>query len=134
MRESTLVYNVIRGLYGCVHLMRANVGSVTTADGRKFSTGLPKGFSDLFGILPPELSKTGHPVPVFIECKVGNGKPSDEQVKFIEKYRNMGCCAGVVWSVNGAWDLLIPFLKFTDDEGQEVAAGADEKTDRLKER
>ncbi|MCR4905167.1 MAG: VRR-NUC domain-containing protein [Clostridiales bacterium] len=131
MRESTLVYQVIRGLYGVVHLMRANVGSVKTEDGRRFSTGLPKGFPDLFGVLPPENSATGQPVPVFIECKVGNGRPSPEQKEFIRKYRDMGCCAGVVWSLNGAWDLILPFLKvrYEDDEGHEIAAGAEQKTD-----
>lgn len=122
MRESQLVFSVIKGLYGVVRLMRANVGTVVTNDGRKFSTGLPKGFSDLFGVLPPEHSKTGQPVPVFIECKVGNNKPTPEQVKFLETYREMGCCAGCVWSVNGAWNLIMPYLKivYVDDAGEVI--------------
>ena len=111
MRESYLVSDIIRGLYGCVKLWRVNVGTVKTADGRRFSTGLPKGFPDLFGILPHKLSKTGCPIPVFIECKVGDNKPSAEQADFIERHRAMGCAAGVARSVSDAWDIIIPFLK-----------------------
>ena len=111
MRESQLVSDVIRALYGCVRLMRANVGSVKLPDGRRFSTGLPKGFPDLFGVLPPEYSRTGTPVPVFIECKVGANKPSPEQEQFVDHYRRMGCAAGIAWSVSDAWEILIPHLK-----------------------
>lgn len=111
MRESYLVNDIIRGLYGCVKLWRVNVGTVKTADGRRFSTGLPKGFSDLFGILPHQYSKTGCPVPVFIECKVGANKPTDEQKEFLRAHREMGCAAGVARSVSDAWAIILPFLR-----------------------
>lgn len=110
MRESQLLADVIRGLYGAVKLMRANVGMVRTEDGRRFSSGLPKGFPDLFGFLPPELSRTGHVVPVFIECKVGANKPTPEQVDFLARHRVMGCACGVARSVSDAWDIVIPYL------------------------
>lgn len=110
MRESYLVNDIIRGLYGCVKLWRVNVGTVKTADGRRFSTGLPKGFSDLFGILPSRYSKSGCPVPVFIECKVGANKPTDEQTAFLRAQKEIGCAAGVARSVSDAWAIILPFL------------------------
>lgn len=118
MRESLLLADVIRGLYGCVRLMRANVGMVRTEDGRRFSSGLPKGFPDLFGILPPEHSRTGCPVPVFIECKVGNNQPTPEQIEFLERHARMGCACGVARSVNDAWGIVIPFLKERSEDGE----------------
>lgn len=119
MRESVLVYNLIRGLYGVVHLMRANVGSVYTKDGRRFSTGLPKGFPDLFGVLPPWESKSGQEKTVFLEVKVHPNKPTPEQVAFLDHYKRMGCICGVVYSVDDAWALLMPYLKprYYDDTG-----------------
>lgn len=131
MRESVLVSNLIRGLYGVVHLMRANVGSVRTADGRRFSTGLPKGFPDLFGILPPWESKSGAPVPVFLEAKVRPNRPTDEQVAFLDHYKRMGCICGVVYSVDEAWALLIPYLKprYYDDTGALIYTGEEGEQD-----
>ena len=114
MRESQLLSDVIRALYPIVRLMRANVGTVKTADGKHFSTGLPKGFPDLFGVLKPEYSKSGAPLPVFIECKTGYRKPTEEQAAFLETYRGMGCIAGAVWSVDGAWELLMPYINTTE--------------------
>ena len=64
MNESMLLSNVIKALYPWVKLHRANVGTVVTNTGRKFSTGLPKGFPDLFGTLPASKSRTGTAVPV----------------------------------------------------------------------
>lgn len=128
MRESMLVHDIIRGLYGVCQLMRANVGSVRTADGRRFSTGLPKGFPDLFGIIPSWLTVDGHPRTVFIECKVKPNKPTPEQLTFIEKYRRMGCIAGVAYSVDDAWGLILPYLKpqHHDDDGALTETGGDE--------
>ena len=51
----------------CV-IFRANVGVFSTADGRTVSTGLPKGFSDLFGYRKSDCKA------VFIEIKTATGK------------------------------------------------------------
>ena len=50
MNRETVLMNQIRVELSktCV-IFRANVGSVRMMDGRYFSTGLPKGFPDLFG-------------------------------------------------------------------------------------
>jgi hypothetical protein len=74
---------------------RVNVGKVKTEDGRCFDTGLPKGFSDLLCI------KDGR--AYFIELKVGNNKPSKEQLNFIKQMKERyGCGAGVAYSVEEA--------------------------------
>ena len=73
-----------------------NVGSGRTEDGRYFSTGVPKGFSDLFGIR----KKDGK--AVFIEVKTQKGKPSKEQINFIEQMKKHGAIAGICRSVEEA--------------------------------
>lgn len=128
MRESQLLHDIIRSLYGVVRLWRANVGSVITKDGRRFSSGLPKGFPDLFGILPHKISKTGCPVPVFIECKVGRNKCSPEQAEFIARHKDMGCAAGVARSIEDAWEIIIPFLKPHPERTEDKEAGDDGQT------
>lgn len=47
------------------HVFRANVGTARTVDGRYFNTGLPKGFSDLFGTV----KESGQ--AFFVEVKYG---------------------------------------------------------------
>ncbi len=51
MTTESLIQNQIRvELSKAGHtVFRVNVGKVRMADGRYFDTGLPKGFSDLFG-------------------------------------------------------------------------------------
>ena len=79
-------------------VFRANVGAVKTEDGRYFTTGLPKGFSDLFAV------KNGR--AYFLEIKVKPNKPTPEQERFIEDMRAMGCAAGVVYSLEDALKLI----------------------------
>lgn len=75
-------------------MFRCNVGRVKLADGRWFSTGLPKGFSDLFACK--------HGNTYFIEVKVRPNKPTPEQLTFIETMRFNGFTAGCVYSVEEA--------------------------------
>lgn len=78
---------------------RVNVGKVKTDDGRWFDTGLPKGFSDLLCI------KDGK--AYFIELKVGNNKPSKEQLNFIKQMQTRyGCRAGIARSVSDALSIV----------------------------
>ncbi len=77
-------------------LFRANVGSGVTYDGRHFDTGLPKGFSDLFGF------RLSDGKAVFIEVKNIMGRVRPEQQNFIEKMRSYGALAGVARSVEDA--------------------------------
>ena len=53
MREAAVLHRCMLALSdaGCT-VFRANVGLFYTRDGRPVQTGLPKGFSDLFGFRP----------------------------------------------------------------------------------
>ena len=80
---------------------RANVGKFKTLDGRWFDTGLPVGFSDLFGF-----RKSDNKI-IFLEVKTPTGRPSAEQIKFLEAVRKHGCIADIVHSVEEARQLII---------------------------
>jgi hypothetical protein len=83
----------------CV-IFRANVGTVRTPDGRYFSTGLPSGFSDLFGVR----RRDGR--AVFIEVKKPGGRVSPEQKNFIKVMQSVGAIAGVCFSADEAVKLV----------------------------
>lgn len=82
-------------------MFRMNVGSGRTEDGRYFSTGVPSGFSDLFGVR----KKDG--TAVFIEVKTPKGKPTDKQINFIEQMKKYGAIAGICRSADEAVNLII---------------------------
>ena len=79
---------------------RANVGKVKMVDGRWFDTGLPAGFSDLFGVD----KRTGK--VFFIEVKTDTGKVRDSQKKFIKRMRDINAIAGVARTVDEAIELI----------------------------
>ena len=101
MTTESLIQNQIRvGLSKAGHaVFRVNVGKVRTADGRYFDTGLPKGFSDLFGFRPDGQI-------FFIEVKNEVGKLRPEQKIFIEEMRKRGALAGVARSVEDAMEIV----------------------------
>ena len=97
MNEETALMNKIRvalSEYGVC--FRANVGKVRMLDGRYFDTGLPKGFSDLFGV-----RKSDGKV-FFIEVKTEKGRVRPEQEKFIERMKDLNAIAGIARSVEEA--------------------------------
>lgn len=73
----------------CFH---CNVGSVLTADGRIFHSGLPKGFPDL-------LILTDDGRTFFIETKIKPRKPTQEQLHFINLLRSKKHNSYVVYSL-----------------------------------
>lgn len=73
-------------------IFRANVGRMQTPDGRYFSTGLPVGFSDLFGF------RRSDGKALFIEVKTERGRASEKQKQFLSKMREYGAIAGVARS------------------------------------
>lgn len=105
----------LAGLQGLC-LWRVNVGTGWTGDdpqvtstghgrrlvliqnARPFDTGLPNGFTDLFGVY------TG--VPVFIEVKSASGRLRPMQAAFILAMKKQGCLAGVARSVEDAKAIL----------------------------
>lgn len=73
------------------HVRRNPDGSLTIFNPRPFDTGLPNGYSDLFGIFPGGRA-------AFFEVKTQTGRPSDAQLNFIEQVQRVGCPAGIVRS------------------------------------
>ena len=101
MTEEHRIQNEIRLAIAdsCV-IFRGNVGAGCTKDGRYFSTGLPKGFSDLFGF------RKSDGKAVFIEVKTPTGRLSEEQKKFLDTMRKYGVIAGVCRSKEDAINLI----------------------------
>lgn len=79
---------------------RANVGTFFTEDGRAIKTGLPVGFSDLFGY------RAGDAVAYFIEVKTATGRASPAQLAFLAAMRARGAIAGIARSVDEAIALV----------------------------
>jgi hypothetical protein len=75
---------------------RANVGLFFTADGRPVKTGLPKGFSDLFG------HRRWDCRAFYLEVKTAKGRASPEQLAFIAAMKKRGAIAEIVRSVEDA--------------------------------
>ena len=95
------IQNSIRlALSGKCVIFRANVGVFSTADGRTVSTGLPKGFSDLFGYRKSDCKA------VFIEVKTSTGKVRPQQEQFLKTMRSYGAIAGVARSAAEALELI----------------------------
>ncbi|HFI0332290.1 TPA: VRR-NUC domain-containing protein [Streptococcus suis] len=101
MTTESLIQNQIRvGLSKAGHaVFRVNVGKVKMQNGRWFETGVPKGFSDLFGFRPDGRI-------FFIEVKNETGKLRPEQKIFIEQMRKRGALAGVARSVADAMEIV----------------------------
>lgn len=97
MHAETALMNEIRVALSedCI-IFRGNVGKVRMADGRFFDTGLPKGFSDLFGFRKSDGKM------VFVEVKTATGKVRPEQLQFLETVKKYGCLAGIARSVDDA--------------------------------
>lgn len=115
------IQNAIRNaLAGKALIFRANVGQAWTGskvkklpgnrvlidDARPFTTGLPAGFSDLFGLVSVEITPemVGQRVAIFtaLECKTAKGKASERQASFLQVVNDNGGRAGVVRSVEDA--------------------------------
>lgn len=75
---------------------RANVGLFFTKDGRPVKTGLPKGFSDLFG------HRLWDCRAFYLEVKTAKGRATPEQQAFIAAMQKRGAIAAVVRSVEDA--------------------------------
>lgn len=101
MTEEHRIQNEIRVALSpyCV-IFRMNVGAIYTQDGRYFSTGVPKGFSDLFGF------RKSDGRAVFIEVKTKSGRASKEQKHFINQMILGGAVAGICRSADDALKLI----------------------------
>lgn len=96
-RESDLHRQIMLALSADGHaVFRANVGLFFTADGRPVNTGLPVGFSDLFG------NRAGDAKAFYLEVKTATGRARPEQIRFIEAMQKRGAIAAIVRSVDEA--------------------------------
>lgn len=82
----------------CV-IFRINVGQGLTKDGRFFSTGVPKGHSDLYGVRPDGRA-------FYIETKMHPRKPTHEQCHFLLRMIKQNACAGVAYTVEEAIKII----------------------------
>jgi hypothetical protein len=100
LTEEHRIQNEIRlALADTCIIFRMNVGKGYTADGRYFTTGVPKGFSDLFGF------RKSDGKAVFIEVKTPTGRPTEQQKHFLETMREYGAIAGICRSAEDAIEL-----------------------------
>lgn len=100
-KEADLMRSIMITLSAQGHFVaRANVGQFFTKDGRHVTTGLPKGFSDLFG------HRAGDCKAFYMECKTPSGRISPEQIAFLAAMQARGAIAGVVRSVADAEELI----------------------------
>lgn len=101
MTEEHVIQNEIRiALSDSCVLFRMNVGTGQTYDGRYFSTGVPKGFSDLFGF------RKSDGKAIFIEVKTQKGTVSKAQKNFIEQMQKYGAVSGICRSAAEAVNLI----------------------------
>lgn len=101
MREGDLMRQIMVALSEDGHFVaRANVGLFFTKDGRPVGTGLPVGFSDLFG------HRAGDARAFYLEVKTPTGRATPQQLAFIAAMQQRGALAGVVRSVEEAREIL----------------------------
>lgn len=101
MTEEHKIMNEIRialSEIGCI-VFRVNVGKGRTFDGRYFDTGVPVGFSDLFGVMPNGRA-------FFVEVKTKMGRASQAQINFLQAMKNNGAVAGICRSAEEAKNLI----------------------------
>lgn len=97
----TDIMNLIRvALAPHCDVFRVNVGLCFTKDGRPMRTGVPVGFSDLFG------HRKSDGRAFYIEVKTGTGRPSENQTRFLNQMRKDGAIAGICRSPDDALRLL----------------------------
>jgi hypothetical protein len=97
LTEEHAIQNRIRvALSNTCVVFRVNVGTGYTQDGRYFTTGVPSGFTDLFGF------RKSDGKAIFIEVKTSKGKPTQKQVNFIQQMQLNGAIAGICRSAEDA--------------------------------
>lgn len=99
MKETDIQNTIRNGVNDIAVLFRINVGSFKVGD-RIISTGVPKGFPDLFGFR----RKDGK--AVFLEIKTPKGKLRTEQKVFKEALKKQNVIYGVARSLEEARKII----------------------------
>lgn len=100
MRESDIQNSIRLALNPYAVIFRGNVGKVRLPDGRWFDTGLPKGFSDLFGFRKSDGKM------IFIEVKTPKGRLREKQEHFLKTMQQYPVICGVCRSAEEAIKLV----------------------------
>lgn len=86
MTEEHAIQNKIRiAIAPYCDIFRINVGAGFTKDGRYFNTGVPPGFSDLFGV------RKSDGRAVFIEVKTSKGRPTEKTAEIYTDDETQRC-------------------------------------------
>lgn len=101
MKEIDLQNNIRIALNDIAITFRANVGVFFTKDGRPIRTGLPCGFSDLFGF------RRSDGKIFFLEIKTEKGRLRKDQAHFLNTMKKLGAIAGVARSTDEALDIVL---------------------------
>lgn len=129
MNEHALQNTIRNALAGKCMLWRVNVGQAWTGshierlpggkvlihDARPFSTGLPPGFADLFGLVPVHVTPdmVGRVMGQFLagEVKTSSGRVSERQAAFLRAIQANGGRAGVWRSTDDALAMVLGGMK-----------------------
>lgn len=101
MREKDIQNEIRLALSPYAVVFRANVGTFMSSDGRVIATGLPKGFSDLFGV------RKSDGRAFFIEVKNEKGRTSKYQDNFLRQMKKAGAITGVARSGEQAIKIIM---------------------------
>lgn len=113
MNETNIMKSIMLAPHGC-KFFRNNTGAMKDENGRLVRFGLCKGSSDLIGFRPtvitPEM--VGQTVAIFaaIEVKTPTGKPTPEQLHFLERVKALGGIAGIARSPQDVLAITAPML------------------------
>ena len=95
-------YPQLKFMYGSLNGVRLTIGSAVKAK----RAGMNKGFPDIF--LPwPNKKNNG----LFIELKIGNNKPSPEQVEYLNFLQSNGYSAHVCYGSEETINIIIDYLE-----------------------
>lgn len=100
MSETDIMNQIRVALSPYCAVFRMNVGLCFTKDGRPMRTGVPVGFSDLFG------HRKSDGRAFYIEVKTRTGRASAAQLRFLEQMAADGAIAGICRSPEDAMNLL----------------------------
>lgn len=100
MTETDIQNQIRVALSPYCDVFRVNVGLCYTKDSRPMRTGVPVGFSDLFG------HRKSDGRAFYIEVKTAEGRASPQQLRFLERMIADGAIAGICRSPEDALRLL----------------------------
>lgn len=100
MTETDIMRQIMVDCSNEAILFRANVGQFFTKKGTPIRTGLPVGFSDLFGF------RLSDNKIVFIEVKTNSGKASKDQKRFLATVKKYGCLCGIAKNSDDAKKII----------------------------